>query len=190
MHIIPPPKLPDDAPFSATQKMWLKGFFDGLSAIIPVQNQPPTAGKTIHILWGSQTGSAEGLAKKLAKQCLSKSHTAITRELDTVPLTELCTMQHVVIITSTYGDGEAPDNAKEFYQTLLTTEAIDLSNVHYAVYALGDSSYPDFCKCGRDIDAKLSSFGASCIIERLDCDVDYDTPFASWVEQFFSTIAA
>ena len=190
MHIIPPPRLPDDAPFNQTQKMWLKGFFDGLSAIIPVQNQPTSAGKNIHILWGSQTGSSEGLAKKLAKHCTGKGHSAVTRELNAVSLTDLSTMPYVVIITSTYGDGEAPDNAKEFYQNLLVASDVNLSNVHYAVYALGDSAYPDFCKCGRDIDARLESLGAVKVVERLDCDGDYDAPFASWVEQFFSTIAA
>jgi sulfite reductase (NADPH) flavoprotein alpha-component len=96
---------------------------------------------------------------------------------------DLSTSGHVLIITSTYGDGEPPDNAASLHAALHAEDAPTLTEVCYSVLALGDSSYPDFCKCGRDFDQRLSALGARCLAPIVECDVDYDQPFASWISQ-------
>ncbi len=188
-HIIPPPDLPEDAPFDSVQRIWLKGFFDGLSAIQQSMESVLPVEIKVHILWGSQTGSSEGLAKKVAKKWKSSGWTVDLRSLADVVLEDLLMMEFVAIITSTYGDGEAPDNAKMFHQQLMIEDEMDLSNLHYSVYALGDSTYPDFCRCGKEIDEKLAVLGAARILDRVECDVDYEAPLNSWLASFVETVA-
>ena len=88
---------------------------------------------------------------------------------------------NVVILCSTYGNGDPPDNAREFYDQLFETEGLDLSQVRFAVFAMGDQSYPNFCRCGRDIDRRLEGCGAKRLITRVDCDVKVEAPFAAWL---------
>ncbi|MEO7101615.1 MAG: flavodoxin domain-containing protein [Luteolibacter sp.] len=184
--------VPNTAPFSGAQKMWLKGYLDALnSALMPAAGNSAgasaatasPAGVPVAILWGSQTGNSEGLGKKLSKALAAKGHKPTLRDMGDVSLEDLSASEHVLIITSTYGDGEPPDNAAALHAALHAADAPALSSVNYSVLALGDSSYPDFCKCGRDFDQRLSSLGARCIAPIVECDVDYDKPFASWISQ-------
>ncbi len=193
MHIIPPPVLPADAPFNDAQRHWLKGFFDGLSAIAPGSGAPAetssaSSGPSVAILWGSQTGSSEGLAKRLAKEL--EKNGALTRVIDmaSAELASLKPSEPVAIITSTYGDGEPPDNAAELYASVMSAEAPSLKDIPFAVLALGDSSYPDYCKCGKDFDRRFEELGGQRMFQRLDCDVDFDNEFKSFTAQLVSAI--
>ncbi len=191
-----PLSVPSTAPFSGAQKMWLKGYLDAInSALSPASPSvtPATASPAripITILWGSQTGNSESLGKKLSKALAAKGHSPTLRDMADVSLADLSASKQVLIITSTYGDGEPPDNAAALHAALHDENAPTLTEVSYSVLALGDSSYPDFCKCGHDFDDRLSALGAKRITSIVECDVDYDRTFASWISQVEEALVA
>jgi sulfite reductase (NADPH) flavoprotein alpha-component len=181
--------IPDNAPFSQEQRAWLNGFMAGLfsvqeigkaasagTALAPVERTPLT------ILYGSQTGTAEGLARKAAKGLSQQGFSAKALALDECAHPELANEAHLLVITSTYGDGEMPDNAQAFWDFLSAENAPRLEGTAFSVLALGDSSYPDFCQAGKLIDARLEALGARRIHPRMDCDVDADEPFRGWLD--------
>ena len=88
----------------------------------------------------------------------------------------------VLMVVSTYGDGEPPDDALPFWEAVVHGNGLDLSGVKYSVLALGNTTYDHFCKCGREFDAALERHGASRIYPRVDCDVDYDAPAQHWLD--------
>lgn len=182
------PVLPKDAPFTSEQREWLDGFlasvFAQLSEILQYQQQThsPVATTPITVLWGSQTGTSESLANKFAKLGKKAGLAPKVIDLADYPHGQLVQESHLVIITSTYGEGEPPDNAAEFYQFLHNDSAPKLEALNYSVLAIGDSSYPDFCKCGIAIDERLQKLGAKKMFNRIDCDVDLDDEFATWAQ--------
>ena len=193
--------LPPNAPFNGAQRMWLKGFLDGISSAFPpasgnaaVHLAPPASaaspGVPVTILWGSQTGNSEALGKKLSKSLASKGHSPTLRDMAEVTPNSLATFENILIITSTYGDGEPPDNAAALHAALAAADAPPLSSVKFAVLALGDSNYPDFCKCGHDFQERLSALGAVPLIPLTESDVDYDGPFALWIGQIQECLSA
>jgi sulfite reductase (NADPH) flavoprotein alpha-component len=103
---------------------------------------------------------------------------------------KLATERVLLIITSTYGDGEPPDNASAFHTFLHSGQAPQLPATHFAVFALGDSQYPGFCACGKQFDARLAELGAARLAPRLDADVEYEEPFASWQSAIGDAIAS
>ena len=184
--------------------MWLKGFLDGISScILPVDtgagppvaapaSAPPPNGVPVTILWGSQTGTAESYAKKLAKALTQKGHTPTVVDMAAANAAQLAGTENLLVITSTYGDGEPPDNALGFHKELHAADAA-LSHLGFAVFALGDSNYPDFCKCGHDFNSRLAAMGAAPLVPIVESDVDHDGPFAAWsgsVLEVLSTRAA
>lgn len=179
--------IPDNAPFDAAQRMWLKGFLDGISstlapvASVSVPAAAPPMGVPVTIAWGSQTGTSEALAKKAAKLLASKGHAPTVLDMAQLAPDHLTRIGKLLLITSTYGDGEPPDNAADFHATLHAAESLEISSLGYSVLALGDSSYPDFCKCGRDFDSRLSALGATRIAPIVECDVEFDEPFEKWI---------
>ncbi|MFK7911953.1 MAG: sulfite reductase flavoprotein subunit alpha [Akkermansiaceae bacterium] len=180
--------IPEDAPFSQPQREWLNGYLSGLleqftsSASSDVDLLPVT------IIWGSQTGTAEGLAKKFAK--LGKNSGLDSTLIDGAEyaLGNLPSESHLLIITSTYGDGEPPDNMLAFCEALNADSAPKLEGVNYSVLSIGDSSYPDFCQCGIDIDTRLAELGAKAITPRVDCDLELDEDFAQWTNSVISSL--
>src|SRR3546814_7550472 len=98
-------------------------------------------------------------------------------------------MQHVVLVSSTYDDGNLPDNAQDLWDEL-ESEAPDLAGMRYAVLSLGDSSYEFFCAAGKQFDEKLAELGAQRVLDRLDCDLDYEAPSRQWIATVTSTFAS
>ena len=184
--------IPNTAPFSGAQKMWLKGYLDALnSALNPATTAfPVPTGLPITILWGSQTGTSESLAKKLSKSLVARGHSPTLRDMADVSPADLSAVENLLIITSTYGDGEPPDNAASLHTALAAADAPQLSSLNFAVLALGDSSYPDFCKCGHDFHARLTALGAKPLIPITESDVDYDEPFATWIARLEKALIA
>jgi len=173
--------VPDDAPFTAEQRAWLNKFFASMFVQAkPAASSAPVEQKPLSILVGSQTGNSENLARKMAKALSNSPFAATVVDLAQFDPALLANLEHVLIITSTYGDGEPPDNAAAFYQWILSEAAPQLPKLNYSVLSLGDSGYPAFCKCGIDIDQRLLALGAKPIAPRVDCDVDYDDSFKSW----------
>ena len=151
---------------------------------------PVAAGHPVTILWGSQTGNSEALGKKLSKALAAKGHSPTLRDMAEVSPGDLTTAENVLIITSTYGDGEPPDNAASLHAALAAPDAPPLASVNFAVLALGDSNYPDFCKCGHDFHARLTALGARPLIPIIESDVDYDVPFANWTKQLEQSLGS
>lgn len=186
--------IPDNAPFHGAQKMWLQGFLDGISnTLAPSKSNTSstavlTGGMPVTILWGSQTGNAEGLGKKLAKSLSAKGHSPMLKSMADILPTDLSEIVHLLIITSTYGDGEPPDNAAAFHAALLVADAPSLASLQYSVFALGDSNYPAFCQCGRDFDRRLAALGANRLTEIVECDVEFDDAYASWSAQIATAL--
>jgi sulfite reductase (NADPH) flavoprotein alpha-component len=184
-----PIQLPDDAPFSAEQRAWLNDF---LSKALAQGTQVAAASGPsvpVTVIYGSQTGTAEGLAKKLVKTLKKGNFEPEIHDMASYDRARLTQERNLLIITSTYGDGEPPDSAADLHSWLLSDAAPRLEGVSYSVLALGDSSYPDFCKCGIEFDTRLSALGANRIHSRVDVDVDPDAPFAEWSKGVLATLA-
>lgn len=174
------PCIPEDAPFTTAQRAWLNGFLAGLYSYAPVPAEQPIR---VAVLYGSQTGTAEGLARKLAKELKAAGFEAALTSLEGYIPATLATETYAVFIVSTYGEGEPPDVVQPFYQYLCLAHLPLLGNLYYAVCSLGDKHYEHFCKFGRDLDAKLEALGGMRILDRVDCDVDLDAPFAAWKQR-------
>ena len=192
------PYIPEDAPFNGEQKFWLAGFLAGLhSRLLVLENQPQAAGSAasaattqLHILFGSQTGNAEALAQSAAKAARAKGLVPVVQGLGEVDIDVFATMRHVLVITSTYGEGEMPDNAQLFWQAISASTAPRLEQMHFAVLAIGDTGYDGFCQAGKFIDMRLEQLGAKRVYDRIDCDIDYEEPSNEWIASSMPQFAA
>ncbi len=192
-----PLHIPNTAPFTGAQKQWLKGYLDALNcALNPSSGATttavvaPPAGQPVTILWGSQTGNSEALGKKLSKALAAKGHRPTLRDMADISPADLNSIGNLLIITSTYGDGEPPDNAAALYAALHAADAPALPQLNFAVLALGDSNYAEFCKCGRDFHTRLSALGAKPLLPLIESDVDYDAPFAKFTKELELALSA
>jgi sulfite reductase (NADPH) flavoprotein alpha-component len=181
------PFIPDNAPFSPEQRNWLNGFLAGIFSNAPASGpaaDPPRSLK-IAVLYASQSGTAEGLARKVAKELKTKGHVASLASLEGYTPATLFTERYAIIIASTYGEGEAPDAVRPFYEQLCLEHFPCCENLSYAVLALGDSTYEHFCKFGVDLDNKLAALAGTRICECVNCDVDLDESFARWKSSLY-----
>lgn len=182
------PVIPESAPFTPEQRAWLNGFLAGLFSYVPVTGAklpaqaPGPSLRPLTILFGSQTGNAERLARRAAREASQRGFVPRVQEMALYDVSQLPREQNVILITSTYGDGEPPDNAKGFWEALSRETAPSLAEVRFSVCALGDRNYPRFCQFGRDLDARLERLGARRVVPRQDCDVDFEEPFAQWLQ--------
>lgn len=193
------PLIPDSAPFSPEQRAWLNGFFAGMFSRGPAVGGPATAGSPretspaltpLTILFGSQTGTAEGLAKKAAKEAGKRGFAATVLDMAQTDAAKLAAEKNVLVIVSTYGDGEPPDTAKALHTALGDGNAPTLANLRFSVCALGDTNYVQFCQCGKDFDARLEKLGATRVTPRTDCDLDYEAPFTKWLDAALSALGS
>jgi sulfite reductase (NADPH) flavoprotein alpha-component len=184
------PVLPESAPFTAEQRAWLNGFLAGLFAGAPEARAPlpNDAVEPLLVLYGSQTGTAEGLAREVAAE--SAQHGFITKVLEMNACTreELTRQKRLLIVTSTWGDGDPPDNAAQFWALLNSAEAPSLECTNFAVFALGDRNYPDFCGAGKKFDARLDQLGAKRVHPRIDSAEDYDSQIKTWMARIWPAL--
>ena len=172
--------IPENAPFNAEQRAWLSEFLTKALGGASVEVEPSGPAIPVTILWGSQTGNSEGVAKKFLKALKAGNYEPQVFDMASYDKSRLPAEKNLLIITSTYGDGEPPDNASDFHEYLMGDAVPSLNGVNYSVFALGDSEYPDFCQCGIEFDQRLEAFGAKRMFKRIDCDVDYDEQFTEW----------
>lgn len=182
--------LPPEAPFEGAQREFAEGFLQALDTIRRAQSTADTAsdapGAPLTILYGSQSGNCEALSKELRKTARNRGFDPQVVALDTFDVGLLGETQHLLILCSTFGEGDPPDNAKKFHAWLESGDAPELPGLSYSVCALGDRSYTFFCKAGIDIDERLAELGATRLADRVECDVDYDEDYASWKEAIFA----
>lgn len=184
------PFIPDNAPFTTEQRAWLNGFFAGMFSrgTQPAAVTAPPVLTPLTILFGSQTGTAESLAKKAAKEAGKRNFAATVLDMAQTDLAKLAGEKNVLVITSTYGDGEPPDNAKALHAAL-GAGAGSLAGVRFSVCGLGDTNYAQFCRCAQDFDAWLEKAGATRALARAECDLEYEEKFNAWLEAALAALA-
>jgi sulfite reductase (NADPH) flavoprotein alpha-component len=183
------------------QLNWLSGYFSGISqstsiASGTVTNQEvvsaPSATEVkpqnITILYGTHTGHSEALSADLAAKAKALGIQASVSDMASFKTRDLKKVETLAIIVSTDGLGEPPVSAEDLYKFLHGKKAPNLSHINYSVLALGDRSYADFCQTGKDFDAVLEKLGATRILDRQDCDVDYDEPAEAWQNAFLNSL--
>lgn len=142
----------------------------------------------LKILFGSQTGNAQNLATTIGTSLEAQGLSHEVLDMGEVGPEDIHEFQKILIVTSTYGDGEAPDNASEWLSYLKFNEELNLSHLQYAVLGLGDPYYPHFCQCGKDFDEYLSKRGAVAMLHRLDCDRYYEEQYPDWVSELIGVL--
>ncbi|OAH96779.1 sulfite reductase subunit alpha [Methylomonas methanica] len=185
------PFIPQNAPYSDTQRAWLGGFFAGMHShmLHSAGSVNQADARTLHILYGTQTGNSESLANDAANAAKKHGLQPVVESMDEVEIGQLPQMQYLLIITSTYGEGAMPDNAEMLWEAANSEAAPRLDNVNYSVLALGDTSYDLFCQAGIDWDNKLAALGAKRLFDRVDCDVDFETPAEKWLSEVIPLMA-
>ncbi|MDN3021419.1 sulfite reductase flavoprotein subunit alpha [Streptomyces sp. S.PB5] len=192
MTVMPPTGtlIPADAPFSAQQESWLAGFIAGIAAAGRRGSKADAPAATIDVLIGTQTGNSELVAEDIVAGARARGLGGRTAALDDVTPEALAAMSHVIVVTSTYGEGEMPDNAGLFWEALQSDTVPRLEGVRYSVLGLGDRGYDDFCQAAKLIDTRLEQLGAARVHDRVDCDVDFEEPAAEWTTTVLDLLAA
>ena len=144
--------------------------------------------RELHILFGSQSGNSEGLAEKWEKGAPRYGLNPTVHDMDGFDIKSMSGMTRVMIVCSTWGEGEMPDNAEELYE-IAVEEGKILTNTNFSVCALGDTGYDLFCQSGKDWDKTLEAMGGSRIHDRVDCDVDFEDPAEQWMNGAMSKLA-
>jgi len=178
-------------PFNPAQQAWLSGFFAGMhSHMLQSAGSGDSANaRLIHILYGTQTGNSESVAHDAATMAKAHGLNPSVLSLDEINKDNFIKAEYLILITSTYGEGEMPDNAQMLWDEISADDSLDLSDMKYSVLALGDTSYDLFCKAGIEWDERLEKLGAKRLVERVDCDVDFDEAAESWMSSVIPLMA-
>ncbi|MBO9355306.1 assimilatory sulfite reductase (NADPH) flavoprotein subunit [Bordetella petrii] len=187
----------------ARQLMWASGFLAGAellrsgepaaapapaAALAPDAAPAPQAQRRLTVLYASETGNSTALATALVGQAAAQGLQAAAHDLADYKTRNLANEQDVLIITSTYGEGDPPQPAAGFFEFIEGRKAPKLPGLRYAVLALGDSTYEHFCEAGKRLDRRLEELGAARLQPRVDCDVDYDEPAQAWAERLLRAL--
>lgn len=168
--------------YSALQLAWASGYLaaksEGATALPSATSTK--ASSTLTILYGSQTGNAKGVAKTLAEKAQAQGVNVDCKNMSEFKPKSIKNVNHLLIVASTNGEGEAPDDAIALHEFLQSKKAPKLEHLHYSVLALGDTSYEFFCQTGKDFDQYLAALGAKSMHPRVDCDVDYEEEVSTW----------
>ncbi len=184
-----------------SQKVWLSGYLaasqsasvsgvpEELAAQLPAGSTGQTISKEVTVLYGSQTGNAQKLAEKAGKTLEERGFQVTISSMSDFKTNSLKKIQNLLIVVSTYGEGDAPDNAQSFHEFLHGKRAPKLDQLNFSVLALGDSSYEFFCQTGKDFDQRLAELGGTRLYPRFDCDLDYDEPAAEWLKGVMDSLS-
>jgi sulfite reductase (NADPH) flavoprotein alpha-component len=181
------------------QKIWLSGYLSALAspgaAAVPVsaalaapQAAAPAVSREVTVLFGSQTGNSQKLAKKLAGKLEEQGFQVTLSAMINFKTNTLKKVQTLFVVVSTHGEGDPPDNAISFYEFLHSPRAPKLDGMSFSVLALGDTSYEFFCKTGKDFDKRLEELGAKRLAPRVDCDVDYEDAANGWIDSVLAAL--
>ncbi|GJN61419.1 flavodoxin domain-containing protein [Elizabethkingia anophelis] len=180
--------------FSRDEAIWASGYLAGLAGTsVAVADLPPqltthtTAVKKITLVYGTETGNSKKLATELAGVAKKKGIQVKLGDLSQYKPKDLAKEEYLFVVISTQGEGEPPILAKKFYDYIHENE-LNLSNIKFGVLALGDSTYPQFCKTGEDLDTRFEVLGAERIIPLKRCDIDYEEDAHRWLDHIFEVV--
>jgi sulfite reductase (NADPH) flavoprotein alpha-component len=194
--------LPEHAPFNSDQRKtletllsgldpvqrgWLSGFLAAPGATAPVAAAPVSAGK-LWVLYGTESGNSEVLADRTVKDAKKRGFQAAMKNMSDISPADLTRATNLLVIVSTWGDGDAPETAVSFHKEFMTAD-LALSGVKYSVCALGDTAYEKYCQIGKDFDARLEALGGIRVAPRQDCDVDFEDGYSSWLTSALAALA-
>src|SRR5215472_15001803 len=176
------------------QRAWLAGFLAGLDAQIaahpkPEPAAPPRTAEPITIVYASESGNSERLAADTAKLARKRGFKPSVVDMADLDLATLPASCRLVVIAATWGEGEPPARATNTYKALMSDGAPRLDGVEFAVLALGDTAYVEFCAIGKAIDARLEALGGKRVAERADLDLDFAEPAARWIDGTVTALA-
>ncbi|MFF2014482.1 assimilatory sulfite reductase (NADPH) flavoprotein subunit [Paenibacillus sp. NPDC058177] len=181
-----------------SQQIWLSGYLSALQAAVPttavLSSAPvlaeesatpvsqPAISREVTVLFGSQTGNCQRLAGSLSRKLEEQGFQVTQSSMNSFKPNGLKKVENLLILVSTHGEGDPPDNARAFHEFLYSKRAPGLEHLRFSVLALGDTSYEFFCQTGKDFDQRLEELGGQRLYPRVDCDLDYDEPVAEWIE--------
>jgi len=202
------PFLPKNAPFTAEdiqtlnglvqrttplQRSWLSGFLAGLDASGKGASAGPAASKgpktPLTILYATESGNTETLALKAKKLASKQNFDARVYDMADADLALLAKSKNILAFVATYGEGDPPERAADFYNAVMGDDAPRLEGVKFAVLALGDTAYVNFCQTGREFDERFEALGGERVAERVDLDLDFKKQAASWTEKTITVLA-
>jgi len=203
--------IPKTAPFAAEeidalnsvvggatpiQRAWLAGFLAGLDAqnggvaandALPAA--APQAAEPLTILYATESGNSEKLAGDVAKAARKLGFKPALVDMAELELASLPKAKKLIVIAATWGEGEPPARATRAYNEVMSDSAPRLDGVQFGVLALGDTAYIEFCAVGKLLDARLEALGAKRVADRVDCDLDFAEPAATWIAGTLKTLA-
>jgi sulfite reductase (NADPH) flavoprotein alpha-component len=186
------------AGLSPQQLVWLSGYLYGQAssagngvAAAPASAAAPVAKPTekLTILFGSHTGNGKKIAEQAAAAAATRGLTAEVRDMNDYPTRQLAQEQNLLVIVSTHGEGEPPMAAEDLHKFINGPRAPKLPKLRFAVLALGDKSYLQYCQTGKDFDQKLADLGGTRLLDRVDADVAYKEPATKWIDAVLDILA-
>jgi sulfite reductase (NADPH) flavoprotein alpha-component len=204
------PVLPESAPFppdhiqalnsvmartSLEQRHWLAGFLAGYQAATATATAvapqaAPSKKIPLTIAYATDSGNSEEVAASAKKLASKQGFTARLVDMADVTPADLATVDNLLIVAATWGEGDPPERAAETYQALMADDAPSFEGVNFSILALGDSSYVNFCEVGKRIDKRLEQLGGHRITARVDCDLDFEESAAGWASGALDRIFA
>lgn len=137
----------------------------------------------VQILFATMTGNAEYCAGAVEKAVRACGYTPQVHNVSDIIPAELARHPVLLVCASTYGEGDPPPEAEDFFDSLKRLDAGTLAGVRYALLALGDTTYDEFCGFGKKLDDELQRLGAEPFLDRVDADVDYDPALGIWIDK-------
>ena len=180
-------------PASPVQRAWLAGFLAGVESVTgaphAVPAAPPVAAEPLTIVFASESGNSEKLAADIAKAARKQGFKPTVIDMPELELASLAKAKKLVVIAATWGEGEPPGRATRVYNELMSDAAPRIEGVEFGVLALGDTAYAEFCAIGKQIDERLAALGGKRAVDRVDCDLDFATPAAQWIDGALKALA-
>ena len=178
------------------QLQWASGYLAGIAAarveVLPARAQDAASDAAVPIVtiwYGSETGNGRGVAERLAADAKAQGFSVELASTADVKPRAIAKLDTLLLVMSTHGEGDPPDDAEALHKLVLSDRAPRLEKLKFAVFALGDSSYPDFCQTGQEFDRRLEELGATRLMDRVDVDVDFEPAEDAWRSELLATLS-